>query len=117
MNGGTGRSSQRGAEYQIAGKTGTAQVFTVGQNEKYNEAQLDERLLDHGWFIAFAPAEAPKIAVAVLIENGKHGTAAAVIARRVLDQFILGRTTTPEIPPPVKTAAGTVVVPDAAGDE
>ncbi len=119
MTAGTGRASQRGAEYQIAGKTGTAQVFTVGQNQNYKlmEAQLNERLLDHGWFIAFAPAEAPKIAVAVLIENGKHGTAAAVIARRVLDQFILGRTTTPEIPPPVKTAAGTVVVPDAAGDE
>jgi penicillin-binding protein 2 len=117
MNGGTGSRSQVGAEYQIAGKTGTAQVFTVGQNEKYNEAQLDERLHDHGWFIAFAPAEAPRIAVAVLIENGKHGTAAAVIARRVLDQYLLGRTTTPEIPPPVRTAEGAVVTPDAPGDE
>ena len=64
------------------------------------EAKLNERLLDHGWFIAFAPADDPKIAVAVIIENGKHGTAAAPIARRVLDQFILGKTTTPEIPPP-----------------
>ncbi len=98
--GGTGRRSQVGAQYQIAGKTGTAQVFTVGQNERYNEAELDERLHDHGWFVAFAPAEAPKLAVAVIIENGKHGTAAALIARRVLDQFLLGHTTTPEIPPP-----------------
>jgi penicillin-binding protein 2 len=112
MNGGTGRRSQIGAEYQIAGKTGTAQVFTVGQNEKYNEKELNERLHDHGWFIAFAPADAPRIAVAVIIENGKHGTAAASIARRVLDQFLLGRTTTPEIPPTVAAA-----LPDAPGDE
>jgi penicillin-binding protein 2 len=83
-------------------------VFTVGQGQSYKlmEATLNERLLDHGWFIAFAPAEAPKIAVAVLIENGKHGTAAAVIARRVLDQYLLGRTTTPEIPPPVRAPGG-----------
>lgn len=117
MNGGTGSRSQVGAEYQIAGKTGTAQVFTVAQNERYNEAQLDERLHDHGWFVAFAPAEAPRIAVAVLIENGKHGTAAAVIARRVLDQYLLGRTTTPEIPPPVKRPDGTAVLPEASGEE
>jgi penicillin-binding protein 2 len=119
MNDGTGRASQRGAEYQIAGKTGTAQVFTVAQNEKYNEKELDERLHDHGWFIAFAPADAPKLAVAVLIENGKHGTAAAVIARRVLDQFILGRTTTPEIPPTVRQADGSSAsaAPDQPGDE
>jgi len=81
------------------------------------ESQLNERLLDHGWFIAFAPADNPKIAVAVIIENGKHGTAAAAIARRVLDQFILGKTTTPEIPPPLVTPAGTVVAPVVPGDE
>ena len=117
MNGGTGKRSQVGAQFQIAGKTGTAQVFTVGQNEKYNEKELNERLHDHGWFIAFAPADAPKLAVAVIIENGKHGTAAALIARRVLDQFLLGHTTTPEIPPPVKAPDGTVAPPEAAGDE
>ena len=118
-NGGTGRASQRGAEYQIAGKTGTAQVFTVKQNESYKamEAKLSDRLYDHGWFIAFAPADAPKIAVAVIIENGKHGTAAAVIARRVLDQFILGHTTTPDIPPPVIAPTGEVLPPVAPGDE
>jgi penicillin-binding protein 2 len=118
MNGGTGSRSQAGAQYQIAGKTGTAQVFTVAQNERYNEKELDERLHDHGWFVAFAPAEAPKIAVAVLIENGKHGTAAAVIARRVLDQYLLGHTTTPEIPPPALVAAGAAAAPPSgAGDE
>jgi hypothetical protein len=56
--------------------------------------------------------------VAVLIENGRHGTAAAVIARRVLDQYLLGRTTTPEIPPPVRAPDGTAIAaPDAPGDE
>jgi penicillin-binding protein 2 len=116
---GTGWRSQAGAQFQIAGKTGTAQVFTVGQNQSYKlmEAQLNERLLDHGLFIAFAPAESPRIALAVIIENGKHGTAAAVIARRVLDQYLLGKTTTPEIPPPVKKPDGTTEPPEAAGDE
>ena len=103
-DGGTGRRSQAGAEYQIAGKTGTAQVFTVKQHESYKEmeAKLDERLYDHGLFVAFAPAEAPRIAVAVIVENGKHGSSVAPIARRVMDQYLLGRTTTPEIPPPEK---------------
>jgi penicillin-binding protein 2 len=119
MNGGTGSRSQVGAEFQIAGKTGTAQVFTVAQNEKYNEAELDERLHDHGLFVAFAPADNPKLAVAVIVENGKHGSSVAPIARRVLDQFILGRTTTPEIPPPVKTAEAPRAAesPDTPGQE
>jgi penicillin-binding protein 2 len=119
MNGGTGRRSQMGAEYQIAGKTGTAQVFSIAQNERYKdmEARLSDRLYDHGWFIAFAPADNPRIAIAVLIENGKHGTAAAPIARRVLDQYLLGHTTTPEIPPPALAPDGSVAPPVAAGDE
>jgi penicillin-binding protein 2 len=118
MNGGTGSRSQVGAEYQIAGKTGTAQVFTVGQHESYKamEAKLSERLLDHGWFIAFAPADAPRLAVAVIIENGKHGTTAAPIARRVLDQYLLGKTTTPEIPIYVSTQ-GQAAPAEAPGDE
>jgi penicillin-binding protein 2 len=116
-HGGTGSRVQVGAEYEIAGKTGTAQVFTIAQGEKYNEKQLNERLHDHGWFVAFAPADNPKIVVAALIENGKHGIAAGHIARRVLDQFILGHTTTPEIPPPVIAPSGEVLPPVAAGDE
>jgi penicillin-binding protein 2 len=116
MNGGTGSRSQAGAEYQIAGKTGTAQVFTVAQNEKYKESELNERLHDHGLFVAFAPADAPKIAVAVIVENGKHGSTVAPIARRVMDQYLLGRTTTPEIPPPVKTEAAPATR-DTPGEE
>jgi penicillin-binding protein 2 len=79
------------APYVFAGKTGTAQVFTVGQNEKYNASKIDERLRDHSWFIAFAPADAPRIAIAVLQENGGAGaSAAAPIARKVLDAYLLG---------------------------
>ena len=80
----------RNMTYDIAGKTGTAQVFSVGQNEKYNEKMVPERLRDHSWFIAFAPAEAPRIAVAVLVENGGFGsTGAAPIARKVMDAWLL----------------------------
>ncbi len=101
MNGGTGSRSQVGAKFQIAGKSGTAQVFTVARDQKYDEKKIDERLRDHAWFVAFAPAEAPQLAVAVLVENGRSGSgAAAPIARRVLDTYILGAPTTPEIPPP-----------------
>lgn len=80
----------RNMTYTIAGKTGTAQVFSVGQSEKYDEKTVPERLRDHSWFIAFAPAEAPRIAVAVLVENGGFGsTGAAPIARQVLDAWLL----------------------------
>ncbi len=79
------------APYVFAGKTGTAQVFTVAQNERYNASKIDERLRDHSWFICFAPADQPRIAVAVLQENGGAGaSAAAPIARKVLDAYLLG---------------------------
>jgi penicillin-binding protein 2 len=89
---GTARGAVAGAAYSIAGKTGTAQVFSIGQNEKYSEKGLSERLFDHGWFIAFAPVENPTIALAVLVENGKHGTVAAKLAKLVMDAYLLGRT-------------------------
>jgi len=89
---GTARAAATGATYTLAGKTGTAQVFTVAQNEKYDEKNVQERLRDHSWFIAFAPAESPRIAVAVLVENGGFGaTAAAPIARKVMDMYLLGK--------------------------
>ena len=79
------------ALYTFAGKTGTAQVYTVARNEKYNAAKINERLRDHSWFIAFAPADQPRIALAVLQENGGAGaSAAAPIARKVLDAYLLG---------------------------
>jgi len=92
--GGTAHAAQAGAPYKIAGKTGTAQVFSIGQNEKYKESQVEERLRDHGLFMAFAPAEAPKLAVAVVVENGRHGSAAALVARKVFDAYLLP----PEVP-------------------
>jgi penicillin-binding protein 2 len=96
---GTAAAISKGASYQIAGKTGTAQVFTVGQNEKYVEKNVAERLRDHAWFIAFAPAEAPRIAIAVLVENGGFGaSAAAPIARKVMDAYLLHDTDTPAAP-------------------
>jgi penicillin-binding protein 2 len=88
---GTAAAAFKGSAYTAAGKTGTAQVFSVAQNAKYNEKTVPERLRDHSWFIAFAPADAPRIAVAVLEENGGFGaSAAAPIARKVLDAYLLG---------------------------
>ncbi len=87
---GTAAAISKDARYSIAGKTGTAQVFTVAQNAKYNANTVAERLRDHAWFIAFAPAEAPRIAICVLVENGGFGaTAASPIARAVMDAYLL----------------------------
>jgi penicillin-binding protein 2 len=85
---GTAAAAMKGTTYQVAGKTGTAQVFTVGQDEKYREADVDERLRDHGLFVAYAPADAPRIALAVIVENGGGGArAAAPVARKVFDAY------------------------------
>ena len=90
MEGGTATRSAAGAPYSIAGKTGTAQVFSVAQNARYNESAIAERLRDHAWFVAFAPIEAPRIAIAVLVENGRSGSGtAAPIARAVMDAYLL----------------------------
>lgn len=85
---GSGFTAMRGAPYRVAGKTGTAQVFSIAQEEEYDEENVDERLRDHGLFIAFAPAENPVISLAVVVENGGGGaSAAAPVARAVLDAF------------------------------
>ena len=87
---GTSATSFAGAPYTSAGKTGTAQVFTVRQNEKYNAAQLDERMRDHALFMAYAPAESPKVVLAMVVENAGFGAQnAAPIARRVFDYVLL----------------------------
>jgi penicillin-binding protein 2 len=88
--GGTAYAVGIGSKYKIAGKTGTAQVIAIKQNEKYHANLVEERNRDHAWFIAYAPADDPKIAVSVLVENGGFGaTAAAPIARKVLDAYLL----------------------------
>jgi penicillin-binding protein 2 len=98
--GGTAAVASYGATYRIAGKTGTAQVIAIKQGEKYDAKKVSEYNRDHAWFIAFAPADKPRIAMAVLVENGGHGgTTAAPIARKVMDYYLLGK-----IPPlPVVT--------------
>jgi len=88
---GTGARAFAGAEYVSGGKTGTAQVYSL-KGEKYSEGHVVEHLRDHALFIAFAPADQPKIALAVLVENGGFGAqAAAPIARQVLDYYLLGK--------------------------
>ena len=94
---GTGATAFRGAGYVAAGKTGTAQVVAIKQNEKYNAARMAERLRDHALYMAFAPADKPKIALAMVVENaGFGGAMAAPIARRVFDYWLLGQSPTPE---------------------
>lgn len=86
---GTATRISYGLPFHIAGKTGTAQVFTVKQNQSYKTMKVDKKLQDHALFIAFAPAEDPKIAVAVLVENGGHGgSVAAPIARDVITRYL-----------------------------
>jgi len=111
---GTGHIAFAKTPYTAAGKTGTAQVYSVAQNAKYNAKTVAEKLRDHAWFIAFAPVESPRIAVAVLAENAGFGAGtAAPIARQVIDAYLLGDdgklkpslapgATPSELPPPVK---------------
>jgi penicillin-binding protein 2 len=78
--------------YVVAGKTGTAQVFSLGQDQEYNQAELERRLWDHALFIGYAPAEDPQIAVAVLVEHGgSGGRVAAPVARKVMDHYLQSR--------------------------
>jgi penicillin-binding protein 2 len=108
MPGGTAYAAGLGARYKIAGKTGTAQVFTIKQTENTRAKILEERKRDHAWFIAFAPADEPRIAISVLVENGGFGaSAAAPIARKVLDAYLLDNEAPADSakPPPVRAAA------------
>ena len=89
---GTGARAFAGAQYTNGGKTGTAQVIGMKQGEKYDESKVAERFRDHSLFIAFAPLDSPKIALAVIVENGGFGArAAAPISRTVLDYYLLGK--------------------------
>ena len=87
---GTARRHGKDSEYKIAGKTGTAQVVRIKQDEEYDAEKLAERHRDHGLFVGFAPAEDPKIVVAVVVENGGGGSsAAAPVARKLMDSYLL----------------------------
>ena len=86
---GTARAVGSGAPYRMAGKSGTAQVFSVGQDEEYDAEEIEERLKDHALFIAFAPMDNPQIAVAVIVENGSSGSGvAAPIAKAIMDRYL-----------------------------
>ena len=89
---GTAREAARGLNYRIAGKTGTAQVVSIGQEEEYDADEIEERFRDHALFVGFAPADAPRIVIALIIENGGSGGAtAAPAARKVFDYWLLDR--------------------------
>ena len=114
--GGTAASIGAGSPYLIAAKTGTAQVVGIKQNEKYNAKNIDERHRDHALFIAYAPADDPKIALAVIVENGGHGgSAAGPIARAVMDYYLLGKLPASEVPAPA-TAPELPDVPEELHD-
>lgn len=86
---GTARAVGSGAPYKMGGKSGTSQVVSIAQDEEYDEDELEERLRDHALFISFAPFDEPRIAVAVIVENGSSGSSvAAPIAKAVMDEYL-----------------------------
>jgi penicillin-binding protein 2 len=87
---GTARGIKYNLKYEIAGKTGTAQVFGIAQDAEYKEEEIEKKLRDHALFIGYAPIDNPRIAVALIVENGGSGGAvAAPIVRKVMDQYLL----------------------------
>ncbi|MBC5763403.1 penicillin-binding protein 2 [Ramlibacter albus] len=108
---GTSASAFRGAPYTSGGKTGTAQVIAIAQGAKYNASQLDERHRDHALYIAYAPAEDPKIAIAMIVENAGFGAAnAAPIARRAFDYWLMGQYPSEEDMAAVKVGKATTPI-------
>jgi penicillin-binding protein 2 len=90
--GGTAAASAAGASYAIAGKTGTAQVVSIKQGARYDASRLAREHRDHALFIAYAPADKPTLALAVMVENGGSGSGtAAPIARAVFDYYLTGK--------------------------
>ena len=113
---GTARRISADIDYRMAGKTGTAQVFSVGQNEEYDAKKLDKKLHDHGLFISFAPVEQPRIAVAVVVENGGSGSKAAAPLARIVTDAYLGDAPAPTTPRKrtLRAVVGDDITPEAA---
>ena len=103
---GTGKGIKGGLQYSVAGKTGTAQVKSIAQGKRYNEALLTDRQLDHGLFVGFAPAENPEIAIAIILENGRGGSAATALARPILDYWLLNKNKKPIRPSAAQVSGG-----------
>ena len=124
LPGGTAASIGANASYSIAAKTGTAQVIGIKQNAKYDTGSINERHRDHALFIAYAPADDPTIALAVIVENGGHGgSSAGPIARKVMDYYLLGRlpasdaTKDSKNMPPSGNTSRNITTPQAAVEE
>ncbi|HUI98647.1 MAG TPA: penicillin-binding protein 2 [Usitatibacter sp.] len=105
--GGTAAQTGAGASYSIAAKTGTAQVVAMKQGERYDEKRMKREHWDHALLIAFAPADNPRLALAILVENGEHGgSTAGPIARAVFDYYLTGRKPViKSLPPPPETGS------------
>lgn len=107
---GTGRKAFIGANYHVAGKSGTAQVFSLKENQKYNAAGLKKELHDHAWFTAYAPYEEPKLIVTVILENAGGGSSnAAPLVRKIMDFYLNKR-----LPQLTKNAAGEAPAQEAS---
>jgi penicillin-binding protein 2 len=90
---GTARGISQGISYKLAGKTGTAQVISIHEKDKYDSSKIDKSKWDHALFVAFAPADNPQIALGLIVENGEHGSrTAAPIARKVIDTYLASYT-------------------------
>lgn len=108
---GTSARAFANAEYASAGKTGTAQVIAIKKNEKYDASKIDERHRDHALYTAFAPVDKPRIAIAIIVENGGFGAAtAAPIVRKALDYYLLGKRPEDKPIPAVPAAKQAIVV-------
>ena len=95
---GTARGISNGLGYEIAGKTGTAQVISISAEEEYDSSKIDKSQWDHALFVAFAPVDDPQIAVGLIVENGEHGSsAAAPIARLVIDEYMKSKSKTRQL--------------------
>ncbi len=109
---GTARRAGAGASYRMAGKTGTAQVFSLAEDEEYDAEEVRERLRDHALFVGFAPLDKPRIAVSVIVENGGGGSStAAPVARALFDAWLV------EFPAQEQKALVGKADPDVPGDD
>jgi len=89
---GTARAMGSGLPYRIAGKTGTSQLISMAEDDETDQVNIPDNLVDHALFVAFAPADNPRIVVAIVVENGGSGSrAAAPIARKIFDYYLIDR--------------------------